>query len=194
MEIKIKKRLIQGIGINDANYVTQPTIDGKLKKCKIYQTWQDMFNRCYSPTYLSRFPTYMGCSVEKGWHSFMCFRGWMLNQNYEGKQLDKDLLIPGNKVYSEDTCCFISRALNMFMTEGTSIRGGLPLGVSINGNKYMSRCNNPFTKTSKCLGTFNTVEEAHQAWKQYKHELALQYAKLETDPRIITALQTRYLN
>lgn len=187
------KKLIFGVGINDADYIVQPTVNGKQVQCKIYTVWKSMISRCYDLRELGRRPTYIDCSVDTGWHSFMNFRAWMLTQDFEGKQLDKDLLYPGNKVYSKDACIFISRALNNFILENASTRGTLPLGVTVSGNKFMAQCRNPFTKTSKYLGTFSTPEEAHLAWKKYKHELALEYAKLETDPRIIKALQTRYL-
>lgn len=187
------KKLVCGVGINDADYVVQPTIGGRRVPCKIYKTWQSMLQRCYASKNLEKNPTYVGCSVAKEWHSFMNFRAWVLTQDFEGKQLDKDLLYPGNKVYSKDTCVFISKALNGFMTESKSSRKELPLGVSANGNKFQAECQNPFKKQRVYLGVFNTPEEAHLAWKKYKHELALEYAKLETDPRIIKALQTRYL-
>lgn len=189
----MSKKLIYGVGINDADYVTNPTIEGRRIPCKIYATWYDMLRRCYNRVELERRPTYLECLVASEWHSFMNFRAWMLTQDFEGKQLDKDLLFPGNKVYSKDTCVFISGALNGFMIERTNVRKLLPLGVTTSGSKFKAQCQNPLTKTNKYLGTFSTPEEAHLAWKKYKHELALEYAKLETDPRIIKALQTRYL-
>lgn len=190
---KMIKKSVLGVGINDADYVVQPTINGKRVRCKVYDTWYDMLKRCYDPKHQEKYPTYLGCSVDKEWHSFMNFRAWMLDQDFEGKQLDKDLLLSGNKVYSKNTCVFISPALNNFITESTKTRGALPLGVSAKGGKFQASCNNPFTKSQKYLGLFNTPEEAHLAWKRYKHELALEYAKLETDFRIIQALRERYL-
>lgn len=190
----MSEKLVFGIGINDANYITQPKINGKQVSCTIYKTWKDMLRRCYDPKYIQRRPTYTDCSVDKEWHSFMNFRAWMLAQDFEGKQLDKDLLFPGNKVYSKDTCVFISSALNLFMTGNTAKRGALPVGVSMSGNKYKALCSNPFTKSLKYLGTFDTPDEAYLAWKKYKHELALEYSKLETDYRIVRALETRYAN
>lgn len=187
------KKLVYGVGINDADYVVRPTVNDNQVSCKIYNTWKGMLERCYDPKYLEKRPTYAGCSVDKEWHSFMNFRAWMLTQDFEGKQLDKDLLYPGNKVYSKDTCVFISGAINSLMTERTASQGALPVGVTARGNRFIAQCQNPFTKTKKHIGIFNTPEEAHLAWKKYKHELALEYAKLETDVRIIQALQTRYL-
>lgn len=187
------KKLVCGVGINDADYVVDPTIEGKRVKCKIYDTWRNMLHRCYNQKELENRPTYSGCSVDKEWHSFMSFRAWMLSQEFEDKQLDKDLLYPGNKVYSKNTCVFISKALNSFIIERANSRNNLPIGVSAHGNKFKAGCRNPFTKSLKYLGLFSTPEEAYLVWKKYKHDLALEYAKLETDPRIIKALQTRYL-
>lgn len=186
-------KLAYGVGINDADYVVNPTINGRTVKCKIYTMWINMLQRCYDLKSLEKCPTYLGCSVDKEWHSFMNFRSWVLTQDFEGKQLDKDLLYSGNKIYSKDTCVFISRALNMFMTESTKTRGKLPIGVTARGGGFAAQCGDPFTKTQKYLGMFDTPKQAHLAWKRYKHERALEYAKLETDPRIIQALQIRYL-
>lgn len=186
------KKLVFGVGINDSNYVVNPTVNGQVKKCKIYQTWLEMLRRCYSSEYIQKHPTYVGCSVSEEGLSFMGFRAWMLQQDYEGKQLDKDLLIKGNKIYAKDTCVFISKTLNTFTIERTTPIGSLPIGVCLDRGKFKASCSNPFTKTRKHLGRFETPKEAHLAWKQYKHELALEYAKLETDPRVIEALQNRY--
>ena len=57
MKVYRKKRLVYGVGINDADYVVQPTENGKTKMCIYYQTWKNMLRRCYS----EREPTYIGC-------------------------------------------------------------------------------------------------------------------------------------
>lgn len=69
------------------------------------------------------------------------------------------------------------------------------IGVSKNKRtgKYLSCVSNPFTGKGEMLGKFDTELEAHLAWKARKHELACQLAELETDPRIVKVLQTRYL-
>ncbi len=36
------------IGINDADYVINPTISGKQVICKIYLIWVTMINQCYN--------------------------------------------------------------------------------------------------------------------------------------------------
>lgn len=183
-----------GVGINDSTTPVTKQVNGKTVLCKYYSVWKDMIKRCYDPIELDKTPSYVGCSVDPEWHRFSAFRDWMSNQDYAGKQLDKDLLFPKNKIYSKDTCVFISKPLNIFMIESIRARGPLPLGVSkiTNSKKFQARCRNPFTKKSEYLGSFGTPELAHLAWKAKKHEIALEYAKAETDPRIIKALQTRY--
>ena len=116
--------------------------------------------------------------------------------------LDKDLLIVGNKVYSPENCCLITGKVNTFLADGGSgLRGGLPLGVTLHcyhsksgvtSYKYRARCSNPFTGGRDHLGLFDCPEKAHQVWRNKKHEHACSLAELETDPRIILALQTRY--
>lgn len=86
-----------------------------------YATWRNMLKRCYDPKSLERNPTYKGCEVCKRWHSFSNFLEdmpnienyllWLNNPN-QGISLDKDLKCKGNKVYSLETCCFLTRSDN----------------------------------------------------------------------------------
>jgi len=39
----------------------------------------------------------------------------MERQDWEGKHLDKDILIPGNKIYSPDRCIFVSSLINLLI-------------------------------------------------------------------------------
>ena len=191
-----KTRLVCGIGINDADYPVQPTVDGKRTMCPYYITWCDMIKRCYSYKYQEHYPTYQGCSVCPEWISFMNFRKWMIQQDWEGKALDKDLLFEGNKVYSQDTCVFVDTMTNTFTLNREKSRGNHPTGVSFHKSKgkFMTQCNNPFTKKKEFLGYFHCEHEAHLAWKKRKHELACQLADLQTDERVADVLRMRYLD
>lgn len=180
-------RLVYGVGINDL---------GKFKtsKCPFYDKWRKMLYRCYSEKYKAKNPSYETCTVYDEWKYFSSFKAWMLTQDWEGKELDKDLFVRGNKEYSATTCCFLSHKINCFMTESLRKRGELPIGVSFKKsiNKYMGRCNDG-NKVTIFLGYFNNPQDAHLAWKKYKHELACTYAEQQTDQRIAEALRTRYL-
>ena len=190
-----KTKLVQGVGVNDADYTVTKCKNGKqVWECPCYRAWTNMLKRAYSDKYKKKQPTYEGVTVCEEWHSFMRFRAWMESQVWEGKELDKDILVHGNKVYSPTTCVFVDKGVNLFLTDHTSARGEWPIGVYWNehAKKFMSRCNNPFTKKSECLGYFHCPNRAHQAWKARKHELACQLADIQADERVAEALRTRY--
>jgi hypothetical protein len=188
-------KLVCGIGSNDADYVVKPTINGKVVVCPFYRVWHSMLVRCYDAKLQARQPTYIGCSVVPEWLSFMAFRTWMIEQDWQGRELDKDILVPGNKVYGPETCVFISQGLNKFATDSAAARGEFPIGVCWNkrNGKFQAYCGNPFTSKEEHLGYFTCPDAAHEAWRSRKHELALQIAVLHADPRIAAALSTRYL-
>lgn len=187
--------LILGIGVNDSDYtvVKYENIEGKRKQvwiCPYYLRWTNMIKRCYRQGRA----TYEECEICEDWFLFSNFKTWMQSKDWEDKHLDKDLLLPGNKLYSPETCVFISGELNSFLLDHKSRRGDLPLGVSkIKGrNKFSSFCRNPFTKKNENLGYFETPEQAHLTWKKRKLEHAKVYADLQSDLRISKALLERY--
>jgi len=164
--------------------------------CPYYRVWTHMLERCYSSKYQERNPTYEGCSVSEEWITFSNFRRWMESQDWEGKQLDKDLLFEGNKVYSGETCVFVTKAVNTFTVDSGAARGEWMIGVSLrkDRNKFEAQVNNPFTKKNEHLGYFTFEEEAHQAWLKRKLELAHLLAAEQTDTRVAKALIGRYTN
>lgn len=194
--MKNQSRLVCGVGINDADYtVNQKCPDtGKRLICPYYTKWHNMMKRCYSHAVHVKQPTYINCEVIEEWRVFSKFKSWMETQDWEDKQLDKDLLFPDNKIYSPDTCVFVSHMVNSFMLDSGAIRGEFMIGVCWNTHhkKYMSLCSDPFIKKNKHLGYYHNELDAHLAWKKHKHSIAIKLAKLETDPRIIEALTTRY--
>lgn len=118
----------------------------------------------------------------------------MAAQDWEGLDLDKDLLVPGNKVYGPETCIFVVHSVNAFLIDSAKARGQWPLGVSwrTRDNKFSANCNNPFTKRMEFLGYFTDPNEAHQAWKARKLEHAIALACQQTDERVAMALVARY--
>lgn len=190
-----RTRLIQGVGINDADYPVCRKENGKqVWRCPYYETWTGMLKRGYSDKLKNKYPTYQDVTVCEEWHSFMRFRAWMESQDWEGKHLDKDILLQGNKMYSPTTCVFVDGSVNLFLTDRAAARGEWPIGVYWHEQKqkFRSQCNNPFTKKREHLGYFHCPSQAHQAWKKRKHELAYQLAEIQTDQRVAEALRTRY--
>lgn len=193
-------RLICGVGENDyphpiSMYSSESGIIRRIWICPIYRTWNSMLRRCYSKKYQDNRPTYIGCTVTPEWHSFSVFRAWMLERDWAGKDLDKDILFPGNKEYSPATCVFISRQLNSFLCDAGAVRGDHPIGVYWHdrSNKFMAYCNNPFTGKRDHLGYFTSENLAYEAWRRRKHQHACRYAEIEDDHRICAALRIRYM-
>ena len=198
------KKLVYGVGVNDADYVVQRKemigyVSGKRKRklvwvCPYYQSWKNMLQRCYSAKRQELIPTYKGCTVSDAWLIFSNFKAWMEKQNWEGKHLDKDLLIEGNKVYSAETCVFVTRMVNMFTIDRGASRGEWMIGVYWNKaeKKFLARCNNPMSGKQEFLGLFTCEQEAHKAWLKRKLELAHELAAIQTDQRVAKALIDRY--
>lgn len=91
------------LGIGDYNSVNSTNA---------HACWSGMIGRCYSDDLHKKYPTYKNCKVCYEWHNFQNFAKWH-NDNYvKGYCLDKDIKIPGNKLYSPDTCMFVSRQQN----------------------------------------------------------------------------------
>ena len=158
-------QLVFGVGINNREIPT--SIDGKTTK--EYNLWRSMLQRCYSKSFLEERPTYVGCSVSDTFLYYHLFHAWCQIQvgfGKEGYQLDKDLLIKSNKLYSEDTCVFIPSVLNALLTKRTLDRGLLPIGVTKHGKGFRAQCK--IDGKTKSLGTFQTVEEAFKEYKLFK--------------------------
>lgn len=180
--------LVCGVGVNNRKYLAR--VNGKITK--EYNLWKTLLNRCYSPECQRKNPTYLGCSASENFKSYTYFHDWCQTQIGFGQQdfqLDKDLIFKGNKVYSEDTCLFLPKQLNLMLTSRRADRGSLPIGVSADGGKFMAKCctDNP----SRHIGVFNTPEEAHNAYKQVKEAFIKAQAekwKAHIDPRAFAAL------
>ncbi len=201
------KKFIYGVGINNADYAIKkyeelPRINGKqnqkvIWRCPFYTKWMSMLKRCYSENYKDKRPTYKDCSVCTEWLTFSNFKSWMEQQDWEGKELDKDLLVYKNKVYSPETCCFIPREVNLFLTKSSNSRGLYPLGVS----RMVKQKDRPLVKAkpfksrvskggvNDFLGYYETPEQAHRAWQKAKIDLTKVLKKEQTDTRIIAGLQ-----
>jgi hypothetical protein len=118
-----RNKLIYGWGINDSDYVTQTyeMRDGKrvsLWRCPYFSDWAGMIKRCHSKSYQKNKPNYVGCSINDEWKRFSDFRKWVdeqPNRDWEKCDLDKDLLVVGNKEYSSKACVYVSHKVNSFV-------------------------------------------------------------------------------
>lgn len=193
------KYLICGVAYNDATYVvTKNTkVDGKFKRiwtCPYYSVWFNMIHRCYSKGVGHK--NYLNCIVCDEWLTFSNFKSWMETQDWEGKQLDKDILVKGNRVYDPTHCVFVGQAVNKFILESDKARGLLPIGVYWNKRDqiFQAYCRNPFTSKTIFLGTYDCPEEAHAEWLEFKTKMAQQLAATQKDDRVRAAILERYEN
>lgn len=181
-------KLVRGVGVNDGKYPSKV----KGKRVKEYVLWHGILRRCYDPKYHERHPSYLGCSVSENFKNYSYFYEWCQTQigfDQENYHLDKDLILKGNKVYSEKTCLFLPQELNKLLTTSRGLRGSFPIGISDHKGKFLVQCNT--ASTNRYLGCFNTVEEAFNAYKQAKETYIKTQAeewKALIDPRAFAAL------
>jgi hypothetical protein len=188
----VRKSLVQKVGINDADYVTTYKVEGREVTCPFYRKWRNMLKRCYSRAYLDKRPTYEGCRVCLIWLRFSNFRDWMITQDWQGKDLDKDLLIRGNKIYSPSRCVFINSSTNKAIAESRSSKNkrGLLAGVRLNknGGKYSSMVRKGIPSKNHYLGSYLTEKEAHNIWRLEKANNFRCLANQESDNKVKNAL------
>lgn len=180
------KPTVYGVGINDSKY--------PVKDCPYHRVWSSMLSRCYSPRVQERYPTYKGCTVEEGWKTLSVFKKWMEAQQWEGRYLDKDLLVKGNKVYSADTCLFVDSVVNTFIPNNEFNSNGFPTGVTWRkkDQRFVAQISNPIRKSIEDLGSYELPSEAYDQWLYRKGQLAEELASMQTDPRVAQALRERF--
>lgn len=160
------------------------------KHTKAYLTWKSMLQRCYDEKYIEKKPTYYGCSVATVWHNFQSFAEWYHGQHKEHDwQIDKDLIVTGNKQYSPDSCAFVPQQINSILLDSSSSRGNLPLGVTESRGKYRARIR--VNNIPVDLGIYITPEEAfihYKLAKEYNVKIVAERYKKCIDPRVYEAL------
>jgi hypothetical protein len=195
--LRVKLKKVFGVGVNDAEQSVTPLVGGKQLMCQYYLKWHSMLRRCYDLKHQQKYTTYSGCLVCEDWLVFSRFKEWVdvqPNKDWTNCELDKDLIVKGNKVYSPTTSVFITKHINNFLTDSRHTRGMCMLGVTMinSKNRFKSSCGNPFTAKQEYLGLFPTELEAHKAWQAKKHEYACMLADKQDDPRVVKALRERY--
>ena len=117
---KVKDRRrpsVYGVGFIGSD-IRIPSRESGSEVRRAYDVWANMLKRCYGDydDY-----SYDGVVVDKRWHSFTNFLNSLpkipgyelwVERPFE-YQLDKDIRVPGSKVYSLDTCSFVTIAENM---------------------------------------------------------------------------------
>ena len=170
---------IRGIGyLGVGKHKTR--INGKMTKT--YLAYKALFCRCYNPVTHKNQPEYTDCTVHEIWHNWQNFADWY--ESHEsfglGYELDKDLLVRGNKVYSPETCVMIPVELNNLISNPAPSKLGFPNGVGKKkgANQYHVRVGGG--KNRKYVGGYYSIEEASAAYveakERYVKNKALEWA------------------
>ena len=163
-------------------------------KPREYSIWNGIRQRCYNENNRDNLMSYKGIKMSDNFKLYSYFKEWCHKQigfNEDGWHLDKDILVKGNKVYSEDTCCFVPPEINCTITNNKSVRGRFPQGVTYNRTKTRYRAKIRRGAKLESLGTYDTPEEAFYAYKPIKEACIKSLAekwKDKIDPRVYEAL------
>ena len=161
-------RLVYGVGINDKN---------GFSSTKEYKLWVDMLRRCYTDNPIRKQISYQECTVSDNFKSFSYFYDWCQEQigfNVCGFQLDKDLLIKGNKLYSEERCLFLPGKLNGALEKCKGLRGSFPIGVYFEKRTGLIKANVRVDGKQIHLGSFDNKIDAFNEYKKEK-EIYIKY-------------------
>jgi len=178
--------VIFGVGNNDADY----PVRAKDSKCPYFIKWMGMMSRCYGG--YDTWKSYVGCVVCDEWLTFSIFKAWMETQDWEGKVLDKDILGSG-KLYSPETCVFVTQKQNNFLLTSGGGRGKYPLGCHFHkqDRKFRVECHDPRTGKQTYYGSFEDPQEAHEVWREKKLGF-VDYAFSDCPDNIREAVKGRY--
>ena len=156
-----------------------------------YSAWRGIIKRCYFENEKDLHKSYYGISTMcEEWKNFQTFGKWYEENFYdigEGRMhIDKDVLYPGNKVYSPETCIFVPQRINMLFMNKPNKRG-LPNGIRKEARGYEAKYNH------HGLGTYQTVEEAYKHYSEAKEKNIKEVAE-EYKDRIPNRLYEALIN
>lgn len=168
-------RSVYGVGFIGTGSFKR-SVKGRLTR--EYRVWSGMLARCYRDGTKQRNPTYVDCTVHKDWHNFQNFAKWITSQDHcdSNYELDKDLLVKGNKLYSDKTCCLVPACVNLLIHTSQKKISDLPVGVVMKPNgrfrAYMIKYG-----SQKYLGTYDTAEEASEVYVNHKEDYVKRIAR-----------------
>lgn len=153
---------------------------------KEYEAWRGMIRRCFDKKTKEKGFAYKDVTCCKEWLNYENFYEWLHSQenfdkwyNDDGFDVDKDILVKGNKIYSPDTCCLVPQNVNKLFIKNNESRGNLPIGVTKYFNKFKAYCVNPFTGLWEYLGLHSSIIKAFEAYKIKKESYIKKMAQTE---------------
>lgn len=157
--------------------------------CKyVRNRWNHVMRRCYSVKFKEEYASYVRCTSSENFRSLRYFSSWwdiQVGSSNKDWQLDKDILVKGNKLYSEDTCVFVPREINNLFNKPNNSTKLIGTSLCKRSNKFRAILKN------KHIGLFQTEVEAFYAYKEAKEAYIKEVAekwKGQIDPRVYNAL------
>ena len=161
--------------VYDVGYLGNSTVIGNKTQ---YDRWKNMISRCYNPK-CEKYNTYgaVGVKVSDRWK---CFEYYLEDfekidgydkDNLSNLQIDKDTKVKGNKLYSLETCVFISVEEN---SKEMTLRNTQKdfIAISPTGEQFESNHQREFAKEHGLHFTLindvlNGKQKTHRGWKFY---------------------------
>ena len=186
------RSLCYGVGINDVMipYFT---------KTRTWKTCNGIIRRTDNrdPKWIEQSKTsYLDCTLDSRWYKLSAFKEWIEQwDDFENKEVDKDILIPGNKIYGPDTCLMVRPIVNAWFKPNVVKRGDLPRGVSWNTGWKKGKSPNPYRAQITPiggkrigLGVYATIEEASSVFEKERKEQIKVLIETETDLKVKNAM------
>jgi len=171
---RVRINKVQGIGVND--------LRGKIdtSNSKSYSIWKGIIRRCYSKEKV-KFKCYTKVEVCEEWLLYSNFKKWY-DENFPLKleqegweiQIDKDLLSGENKIYSPETCIFLPRKINGFLSNKQNSNTSGIIGVNYikKNNSWIAQIRNFDNHDRIYLGCYSNNKTAAKVYMEARKEQA----------------------
>lgn len=134
------------------------------RSTKAYTAWNGMIGRCYSSVSQKSNPSYKGCTVDIEWHNFQNFANWFEDNYKLGLELDKDIKIAGNRIYSKTTCIMTTKSNNIAMAKAKEYTFLSPLGIVTNIYNLNQFCRDNNLDASAMVKVLSGKRNTHKGW------------------------------
>ena len=156
---------VRGIGVNDVPLSTCG--EGRLKN-PVFAIWSSILTRVTSAKPIH--DPYFDTTICLEWLRFSKFKEWVDNpmSGYmEGYAIDKDIISPGSKIYSPETCCFVPTRINLLFVKHNT-PSDKPTGIIMKGGSFYThvKINNRVLSS-----TFYNMHDAMDDYVKKKSEI-----------------------
>lgn len=157
------KPTVYGVGfIGDGKYTA---------KERSYSIWHSMIARCYG----GNDKAYFDCTVCDEWHDYQNFARWFEHHaKSKDLQIDKDIKVKGNRIYSPENCLMVTKSENIkakVYRDENNKNGYAGIVQSKYKDKIYYGARVTVNGKRKRIGSFSTAKEAHDARVKYLDDM-----------------------